>query len=204
MRPSVPTGLLRLGSRGAAVRTLQQRLQTLGYFVGPADGIFGDATAQAVLALQKLAGIARDAVVGPQTRAALAAGVRGRPRARPGRNVQIDLAHQVLLIAQNGHLIATLNTSTGGDYRFCSGGVCGDAVTPRGVFRITRQIDALVHAPLGELWRPKYFIGGVAIHGATSVPAIPVSHGCVRVGFAAMDWIWAQNLAPLGTPVWVY
>lgn len=186
------------------MRTLQQRLRALRYFVGPVDGIFGDTTAQAVLALQKLAGIARDAVVGPETRAALATGVRGHPRPRPGRNVQIDLAHQVLLLAQDGHLVATLNTSTGGNYRFCSDGVCGDAVTPRGVFRISRQIDALVHAPLGDLWRPKYFIGGVAIHGATSVPAVAVSHGCVRVGIAAMDWIWAQDLAPIGTTVWVY
>lgn len=57
---------------------------------------------------------------------------------------------------------------------------------------------------LGELWRPKFFNSGFAIHGDSYVPPVPVSHGCVRVGNEAIDWIWAQNLAPLGTAVWVY
>lgn len=183
---------------------LQARLQALHYFVGAVDGIFGATTEQAVIALQKLAGIGRDGIVGPQTRAALAAGVHAHPRPRRGPNIQIDLARQVLLIADGSRLLAAVNTSTGGGYRFCSAGVCGDAVTPRGVFSVTRQVDALVNAPLGQLWWPKYFTGGIAIHGATSVPAVAVSHGCVRVSLVAMRWIWAKNLAPIGTTVWVY
>ncbi|HVA73292.1 MAG TPA: L,D-transpeptidase [Acidimicrobiales bacterium] len=62
----------------------------------------------------------------------------------------------------------------------------------------------MVVSALGELWRPKFFNSGFAIHGDSYVPPVPVSHGCVRVGNEAIDWIWAQNLAPLGTAVWVY
>jgi lipoprotein-anchoring transpeptidase ErfK/SrfK len=54
------------------------------------------------------------------------------------------------------------------------------------------------------LYRPKYFHGGVAVHGYTSVPATPASHGCVRVTYAAMDHLWAADLLPIGTPVQVY
>jgi lipoprotein-anchoring transpeptidase ErfK/SrfK len=67
-----------------------------------------------------------------------------------------------------------------------------------------RQVDGLVVDSLGALWRPKFFDAGFAIHGDTFVPPTPVSHGCVRVSNEAIDWIWANNLAPLGTAVWVY
>jgi lipoprotein-anchoring transpeptidase ErfK/SrfK len=36
------------------------------------------------------------------------------------------------------------------------------------------------------------------------VPPYAASHGCVRVTLAAIDWIWAEDVAPIGTPVWVY
>ena len=44
----------------------------------------------------------------------------------------------------------------------------------------------------------------MTIHGYTSVPAYPASHGCVRVTYPAMDFIWDKGLTPIGTPVWVY
>ena len=37
------------------------------------------------------------------------------------------------------------------------------------------------HAPLGLLYNPVYFNGGIAVHGALSVPDYPASHGCVRI-----------------------
>ena len=36
-------------------------------------------------------------------------------------------------------------------------------------------------SPLGRLWNPLYFYRGYAIHGSTTVPSVPASHGCVRV-----------------------
>jgi len=57
---------------------------------------------------------------------------------------------------------------------------------------------------LGDMWRPKFFTGGIALHGSASVPAFPASHGCVRVSNGAMNWIWDTWGAPSGTPVVVY
>jgi lipoprotein-anchoring transpeptidase ErfK/SrfK len=54
------------------------------------------------------------------------------------------------------------------------------------------------------LWRPRFFVDGYAIHGDTFVPPYPVSHGCARVSDEAIDWIWANDVAPIGTEVWVY
>ena len=61
-----PTAL-RLGSSGADVRAVQQRLKELGYLKGNADGDFGAATEAAVKAFQKQNGLEADGLVGKQT-----------------------------------------------------------------------------------------------------------------------------------------
>lgn len=194
--PSPPTTLspwLREGSEGDDVLALQRRLTELGYWLGTPDGDFGSNTHHAVVALQKVAGIARDGVVGPATLDALDRGVRPAPQSSSGRVVEIDLARQVLLAVRDGGVQWVFDTSTGK--------VAG--TTPVGHWSVTRQIDGLRQSELGLLYRPKYFYEGVAVHGYTSVPAYPASHGCVRVTYPAMDAIWALGLAPVGTPVWV-
>ena len=72
--------MLRRGESGPAVDRLQRRLDELGYWTGDSDGTYGPLTEQAVLALQKAAGLSRDGVAGPRTLAALERGVR--PAAR--------------------------------------------------------------------------------------------------------------------------
>jgi lipoprotein-anchoring transpeptidase ErfK/SrfK len=195
---------LRRGDEGPAVLALQQRLTALGYWLGTPDGTFGAQTLQAVYAVQKTAGLSRDGVVGAKTRAALADGVRPHPRSSSGRVVEIDLERQVLLIVQDGRLLSTLNTSTGSGDVYYVRGDARLAVTPRGHFHVYAQIDGMRHSDLGFLWRPKYFRGGIAVHGSDSVPPWPASHGCVRVSNRAIDRIWAEGLVPIGTPVWVY
>ena len=53
-------GKLKRGEKGAQIVALQTRLNQLGYWVGNANGTFGDQTQQGVYALQKAAGIGRD------------------------------------------------------------------------------------------------------------------------------------------------
>jgi peptidoglycan hydrolase-like protein with peptidoglycan-binding domain len=192
------------GDSGPRVLALQQRLTALGYWLGTPDGYFGDSTEQAVYALQKAAGIGRDGAVGPQTEAALARGTVPHPRTTTGDAVDVDLGDDLLMIVRGGKLYAVLNTSTGGGYLYYDQGVEAVATTPVGVFHIYTEVDGLVVDSLGELWRPKYFDSGFAIHGDSYVPPIPVSHGCIRVSNEAIDWIWTENLLPLGMEVWVY
>ena len=195
---------LRLGDSGPAVLAAQTRLTALGYWLGTPDGHFEDSTEQAVYAFQKAAGLTRDGVVGPKTAAALAKGAVPRPRSTAGRVIEIDLSDDLMMFVDNGKLDYVLNTSTGGGYTYTFGGATARAITPEGVFHISRQVDGVVTDSLGQLWRPKFFEGGFAIHGDGYVPAYPVSHGCARVSNEAIDWIWADNEAPIGTEVWVY
>ena len=65
--PVTTQPMLRTGSRGDAVRKLQELLNALGYDCGSVDGIFGSKTKAAVLAFQKANGLGADGIVGPLT-----------------------------------------------------------------------------------------------------------------------------------------
>ncbi len=197
-------GTLEVGERGPAVLALQQHLVRLGYWLGSADGTYGQLTRQAVMAFQKAEGLGRDGVAGPVTQGRLAGAQRQASRAG-GTGLEIDLERQILMIVQGGQVRWVLNTSTGNNETYTSStGGSAVAATPPGSFTIGREIDGVREAPLGTLYRPKYFNGGIAIHGSGSIPARPASHGCARVTNSAMDMLWASGVAAIGTPVTVY
>lgn len=79
-------GSLKLGSKGEAVKDVQQKLKALGFLKGSADGDFGEATEAAVKAFQKQYGLTVDGKVGSNTLAKLAtAKATMKPAASPTR-----------------------------------------------------------------------------------------------------------------------
>jgi len=60
-----------IGSKGNEVRRIQEKLQGLGIYLGPLDGVFGGGTQAAVRLFQGREGLDRDGVVGPVTWQAL-------------------------------------------------------------------------------------------------------------------------------------
>jgi len=196
---------LRLGAEGPAVVEIQQRLSELGYWLGEVDGHYGQLTRQAVIAFQKAEGLTRDGIAGRQTRGHLPDATRPEPEHTDGDLIEVDLERQLLFVVRDGELQWALNTSTGNgeSYDRPSGGT-GVARTPRGEYEIERQINGIRRAELGVLYRPKYFHGGIAVHGSGSIPAQPASHGCVRLTNAAMDLLWATGVAEIGTAVVVH
>ena len=63
--------VLKQGSTGTLVKTMQTRLIKWGYLKGTADGIFGAKTKAAVIAFQKKNGLVADGIVGTKTAQAL-------------------------------------------------------------------------------------------------------------------------------------
>jgi hypothetical protein len=122
------------------------------------------------------------------------------PDGAPTR-IEIDVARQVLFYWVNGSLARILPVSTGSGEHYCVDGACDVAVTPGGSFRIGRKAVGLEVSPLGELWWPMYFNGGIAIHGSPSIPAYPASHGCIRIPMYAAPTFYDQVAA--GTRVLV-
>lgn len=201
--PKPPLPGLGRGDNGPDVLALEQRLDDLRYDVGKVDGKFDLAPPQAVVAFQTVPGMARtgrapDDVVDVMSRV----GTPGPllPTAEPFR-VEVDLKRQVLFLVQDGAIHRILTVSTGNGKRYCVEGECAYAVTPGGSFKITRRISGWRTSRLGKLYNPLYFNGGIAIHGAPSVPASPASHGCVRITMAAAQWF--PRVVPNGTPVYV-
>lgn len=196
--------VLKTGSSGAWTSALQSRLSALGYWLGAVDGQFGGLTQQAVIAIQKVAGVSRDGVCGPVTWSKVNAGVRPRGASRSGHVIEIDKSRQVLLHVDSGRVRQILSTSTGSGQRYYSRGSWHTASTPSGRYRVFRSVNGWDYGPLGGLYRPRYFDGGIAVHGYGYVPAYPASHGCCRVSLQAMDMVWSADTMPIGSPVWVY
>jgi len=127
------------------------------------------------------------------------------PEARDAgyRHAEVDLVRQVLLlIGDDGAVEKVLPVSTGSNKHYREKGMSGLAYTPRGRFKIYAKIAGWRKSPLGMLYYPNYFSDGLAIHGNSSVPDTPASHGCVRVpNSAAID---LYKRMPIGTIVLIY
>ena len=200
-QPAQPA-TLRRGDAGPAVREVQERLASLGYWLGAPDGEYGLLTSQAVLALQGAAGLGRDGVLGPRTREALEAGVVPRASTSSGRVTEVDRDAGLVLFVEDGRVERALHTSTGTYEEYQHDGETLLADTPAGTFEVSWAVDGWRDGALGRLYRPRYFHpDGIAVHGYTSVPAQPASHGCARVTTEAMDMVWREDLMPIGSTV---
>lgn len=63
--------VLKKGSQGSSVKTLQTKLKKWGYYTGKVDGIFGSGTERAVRYFQRTNGLSVDGIVGSKTAKAL-------------------------------------------------------------------------------------------------------------------------------------
>ncbi|MFC4059820.1 L,D-transpeptidase family protein [Planomonospora corallina] len=188
-----PDRVLRPGTQGAAVKTLQARLKELGYHPGRVNGRYGEATQAAVWAFRKVNGLGPSGTVGSRAWNALESPLSPRmlvPQGRPTR-VEIDLRKQVLVLYVRGQARLVSHISSGTAY----------TPTPPGDFRTTWRRSGWHTAPLGRLYNPIFFNGGIAMHGSLSVPLRPASHGCVRLPLHVADVL--PRLLGTGKPVHV-
>jgi hypothetical protein len=199
-------------SSGDATSRAQWRLLELGFWLQAPDGRFDNTTQQAVMAFQKYYGLETDGSLGPITAAKLSE-IDELPMGSTttGTLVEVDKSRQLVFLVNDGVTTWILNTSTGTEIPYdtinknTGEREAGDSVTRTGVFAVNRQREEGWWAgDLGEIYRPKYFSGGIALHGSNYIPAYPASHGCVRLSTSAMDYIWDQDLVPMGTTVWVH
>ncbi len=207
-----PVGPIRTGSGLDAVKRLQYRLLELGFWNAGIDGEYGLSTKQAVMAFQKWMGLTATSVTDATTAAFLNTSqckpVAGRTT---GDFFEVDKAKQIAFVVRDGKVVYTFNVSTGNgkDYdeedQRSGGRATGVAITPVGDFKIYKERDEKVYeGTLGSLYRPKFVVGGIAVHGSRSIPAYPASHGCIRVANPVMDLIWLENLLPQGAKVWIH
>ena len=198
---------------GSEAQRVQERLLELGFWLQDPNGDYGVTTRQAVMAFQKYSGLPPTETVDDATAAALSsAEFRVHGISNEGSLIEVDKTRQLLFVIEDGVTKWAINVSTGSGVAFRERDktewgkwIWGDAQTPEGIFTIDREYTkGWRPGDLGEIYRPKYFNGGIALHGAYKIPAYPASHGCVRMSTPAMDFIWSADLAPRGTTVWVH
>jgi len=184
------------------IKEAEIRLSELGYWTGNVDGVFDPASRSALIAFQKYEG--RE-VTGQLTIDELEAiRTSAAPRARElgYEHVEVDLDRQVLMLVTEDGRVRVLPTSTGNGKTFMDAGQESISYTPRGRFLVYDKSVGWETGPLGSVFYPNYISGGVAIHGARSVPNEPASHGCIRIPvFAARE---VSKIMKLGTIVLVY
>ncbi|HXB64598.1 MAG TPA: L,D-transpeptidase family protein [Solirubrobacteraceae bacterium] len=179
------------GARGPSVWLLQSKLAALHYEV-PRNGVFDEATGEAVIAYRKLTGLARL----PRTDVRMLRLLRdgaGRFHVRypaDGRHVEADLAAQVLAEIEPGGRVRRIYTMSSGK---------PSTPTVLGRFRVYSKTPGVNSEGMVD---SNYFIRGYAIHGYAEVPTYAASHGCLRVPIpdAPAIYEWVQ----IGTPVDVY
>jgi L,D-transpeptidase catalytic domain len=181
----------------------RELLDRLGYWVNLEANGNDVSMRHALIAFQKIEGCERAGVLTIGELAALRVAQSPQVLETGYQHIEIDLHRQVLFVVDvaDAHL-RILPISSGSGEFFTEGGVTRQAGAPTGRFKVYRKIEGWRKSPLGLLYYPNYFYGGVAIHGNPSVPAHPASHGCIRIPmFAAREF---SEIATIGMVVIVY
>jgi len=191
-----PSQNFSFGASGPAVRSVQRRLNQLHYYAGPADGKYGQDTAEAVWAFKEAQGLPMNAATNTLVTRAFRKDLV-HPRApkvlvpKGGRNrIEVNQNDELLVLYRHNKVKLILHVSSGGGYYYCSphGGGCGTAITPDGNYTAYAFTPGWVTVPLGTMYNPVWFSPGYAIHGDIPVPWYPASHGCVRIWMDAANW----------------
>ena len=189
--------------KAARIKEAEGLLSGLGYWITKVDGRSDDSTRQGIIAFQKVEGLKRTGVLDEKVLRALRLATKPTPKHKGPAHVEIDITRQVIFLVNDaGEVTNVLSTSTGNGEKYFSEGKWQTAYTPRGSFKIQRQIKGVRKAALGSLYNPSYFNGGIAIHGSNSIPVKAASHGCARIPrFADKEFV---EMVRVGMPVYVY
>jgi peptidoglycan hydrolase-like protein with peptidoglycan-binding domain len=206
------SGSLGPGSDPAIVRAYQHRLRDLHFDPGPEDGNYSEATQYAVQTVQKMYGFPVTGRLGSREALVLAAFQYPTPLqpTGEGNRTELDVARQVLILYQDYQVRLITTTSTGSGEHYCYNSprvnptrhICEYANTPSGSFKYREYRDGWDKSPLGQLYQPYYFNGGIAVHGYSSVPTTAASHGCARIPMHIAQYF--PLLVHVGDPVYVF
>jgi hypothetical protein len=187
----------------AEMKAAEGRLAEMSYATGPVDGVIDDLTRNALIVFQKWEDRRVTGRLSREDFDVIMSADAPRAKDTGYKHVEVDLDRQLLLLTDdNGAVMKILPVSSGSNKQYREKTMSGLAYTPKGRFRIEAKISGWRKSPLGLLYYPNYFSGGLAIHGNPSVPQTPQSHGCIRIPMSAA--VEMSRLLPIGTIVLIY
>jgi hypothetical protein len=207
----VPASVSAAPATSAQVREAQTLLTKLKIPAGPVDGMYGGQTGRGLCTFRLISGLS---VTRSNVDSALLAKLRGYAKTyaslqaipaptRAGENTYL-LVHeacQIMLYVENGKYVRAIPVSTGmkghgtpnDTYRLDNtqlGWSCS-TIWPGGC-RTQTTGKYRNYSSYGNMYNKRQFKGDYLVHGSTSVPTYPASHGCVRVPIADSDWMYAN------------
>ena len=164
------------------IKEARELLGSLGYWVNFEVTGLDASMRHALIAFQKIEGRERTGIFTQAELEAIRVAHKPVPLENGYNHIEVNLPLQVLFVVDCcGAILRILPVSSGSGDFFTEGGRTRQAITPIGRFAMQRKIAGWRKSPLGLLYYPNYFHGGIAIHGNPAVPAFPASHGCIRI-----------------------
>ncbi|MFE9934506.1 L,D-transpeptidase family protein [Streptomyces sp. NPDC005533] len=192
---------IKTGDEGDDVTAVQKMLTKLHYYHGEISGIYDDEMIPAVWTFQKVQGLE----IGETINAAMLQALQNPKEPTPllpngdDNRVEVDLSAQLMQVYKDGELAILTHISSGSGRYYCSEGRCRYATTPTGDYEVYRIVEGWETVPTGYMYRPLYFYGGFALHGSSTVPLEPDSHGCIRIPMPLADLV--SDTVEIGWPV---
>lgn len=195
---------------------------------GPVDGIWGPQTAQGMCTFRQIAGLtAHRGAITAGDMATLRSfnasyGSLGsiRAPARNGRTTYLLATRtcQTMMYVRGGAYVRVMRISTGkpgygtpvGNFWLGAtrpGWSCS-TLYPESCYYRSQGMNALystkgvTYSRYGNMYNKRVITGAYMLHGSTSVPTYPASHGCVRVSVANSDWLY-RNISNSGGAVYL-
>ena len=204
------------------VRKAQEILTKFGIPTGAVDGHFGGETARGLCAFRRIAGIGT-------TRAPLDARTLTTLKAYDAKYRNLREIPAKTYAGKSTYLVAhqtcqVLFYVEGKQYRrvFASSmGVYGHG-TPNGSYSLGNTLKGWYCSTLypesctnhsegwfasvsryGNMYNPRQVVGAIYVHGPTSVPPYPASHGCIRTTVKDADWMYKYVGTNARAPIFV-
>lgn len=200
---------VRSRSLSSDVREAQTIMTKFGLPTGPIDGIWGPQTARGICAFRMISGlpVSRKAINSNDMSAlrnfnAHYATISQIPA--PNKNVSsyLDLNKtcQVMAYVEGNQYQRVMPVSTGkSGYDTLKRPSYTVDNTTRGWHCSSQYPESCANmssgrfaniSSYGNMYNRRHVTGGIYVHGSTSVPTAPVSHGCIRVTTTDSDWMY--------------
>lgn len=191
------------------IKRTQTMLRSLGIPTGPIDGVWGPQTARGLCTFRAISGQtpsrrALDTSTYKKLHSYNNAYSSIRSKSAPslrGEKTYLKLYQQcqTMLYVENGKYKKVLPVSTGTNGHKTPNGVYRLGYTQRGwkcsnlyPESCSRQSTGQFKnvSRYGNMYNMRHVTGAIYVHGSTSVPTYPASHGCIRVTTQYSDWMY--------------
>lgn len=197
------------GAPDPKVKRAQEIMAKFGIPAGAADGVSGAQTVQGLCSFRRIAGLSihrgsldngtYSKLLEYDSKYSTLSQLPGGTKDGKATYVHVHQRCQTMFYVVNKKWTKVLPVSTGVKGHLTPSGSYTLANTTKGWWCSTLYPESCRKQTTGEfvnvsnfgnMYNPRQVIGDIFVHGSTSVPTSPASHGCIRVTVNDSDWLY--------------